>query len=182
MDDFLRCELKHWRFIDSWEGFVSLREERHLQLPLFTDSSKFKWGAMVMLQGKEVEMSDFRSVDDSRQIHLKEASALYCALMAVQDTLKNHRVDAYVDNTALVRVWENQGRKDISLNRIVKDLYQVTYINNIDLRLHYIPSKCNPADAPSRKLTFLDSMLTKKAWDMIQEKFGPQLVDLMSLD
>lgn len=168
MDDFLWCELEHWRFIDSWKGFVSWREEKHLQSPLFTDSSKFKWGAMVMLQGKEVEMSDFWSVDDSRPIHLKEASALYCALMAVQDTLKNHRVDAYVDNTALVKVWENHGRKAISLNRIVKDLYQVTYINNIDLILHYIPSKCNPADAPSRKLTFLDCMLTKKAWDMIQ--------------
>lgn len=168
MDDFLWSELEHWRFIDSWKGFVSWREEKHLQLPLFTDSPKFKWGAMVMLQRKGVEMSDFWSVDDSRPIHLKEASALYCALMAVQDTLKNHRVDAYVDNTALVRVWENHGRKAISLNRIVKDLYQVTYINNIDLRLHYIPSKCNPADAPSRKLTFLDCMLTKKAWDMIQ--------------
>lgn len=132
-----------------------------------------------MLQGKEVEMSNFWSVDDSRPIHLKEASALYCALMAVQDTLKNLRVDACVDNTALVRVWENQGRKDINLNRIVKD--QVTYINNIDLRLHYIPSKCNPADAPSRKLTFLDGMLTKKAWDMIQGKFGTHSVDLMSL-
>lgn len=94
-----------------------------------------------MLKGKEVEMSDFWSVDDSRPIHLKKVSALYCALMAVQDTLKNHRVYAYVDSTALGRVWENQRRKAISLNRIVKDLYQVTYINNIDLRLHYIPSK-----------------------------------------
>lgn len=102
MDDLLRCELEHWRFIDSWEGFVSWREERHLQEPLFTDFLKFKWGAMVMLQGNEVEMSDFWSVDDFRPIHLKEASALYCALMAVQDTLKNHRVDTYVDNTLLL--------------------------------------------------------------------------------
>lgn len=83
MDGFLRCELEHWRFIDSWEGFLSWREERHLQLPLFTDSSKFKWCAMVMLRRKEVEMSNLWSVGDSRPIHLKEASALYCALMAV---------------------------------------------------------------------------------------------------
>lgn len=48
MDDFLWCELEHWRFIDSWKGFVSWREEKHLQLTLFTDSPKFKWGAMVM--------------------------------------------------------------------------------------------------------------------------------------
>lgn len=64
----------------------------------------------------------------------------------------------------------------------MKDLYQVTYINNIDLRLQYIPSKCNQADAPFRKLTFLDCILFKKAWDMIQGKFGPHSVDLMSLD
>lgn len=115
-----------------------------------------------MLQGKEVEMSGFWSVDDSRPLNLKEASALYCALMTVQDTLKNHRVDAYVGNTGFVRVFIKSGENDISLNRIVKDLYQVTYIKNIDLRLHYIPSKCNPADAPFRKLTFLDCMLSKK--------------------
>lgn len=44
VDDFLRCDLEHWRFMDSWEGFVSCREERHLKLPLVTDSSNFKWG------------------------------------------------------------------------------------------------------------------------------------------
>lgn len=50
------------------------------------------------------------------------------------------------------------------------------------MKLHDISSKCNPSDTPSRKLTFLDCMLIKKAWNMIQEKFGPHSGDWMSLD
>lgn len=101
--------------------------------------------------------------DDCRPIHLKEASAIYWTLMAVKDTLKNHRADTYVDNTTLVRVLENQWRKDISFNRIVKDLYRVTYINNIDLKIHYIPSKCYSSDAPSRKHSS-SACLLKSMW------------------
>ena len=174
--------MEHWWFIDSWEGSVSWRDERHLQLPLFTDLSLFKWGAVVMINGKEVEMSDFWPSDDSRPIHLKEASALCNTLLAVQESLRDHMVDAYVDNMALVSAWENQGRKDACLNRVVKNLYQVTYVNNIDLKLHYIPSKCNPADFPSRKLTRLDCMLAPVVWNLVEKRFGPHSVDLLSLD
>lgn len=92
--------------------------------------------------------------------------------MAVKDTLKNHRADANVDNTTLVRVWENQGRKDISFNRVVKDLYRVTYINNIDLNIHYIASKCFPADVPSRNLHSLIACLLKSmGYDSIKVWF-----------
>lgn len=83
---------------------------------------------------------------------------------------------------ALVSAWENQGRKDACLNKVVKDLYQLTYVNNIDLKLHYIPLKCNPADFPSKKLTHLDCMLAPVVWNLVEKRFVPHSVDLMSLD
>ena len=40
-------EIKHWRFLDEWDGFVPWRGERHLQIELSTDASLFRWGAVV---------------------------------------------------------------------------------------------------------------------------------------
>lgn len=93
---------------------------------------------------------------------MKEPSASYWALMAVKDTLKIHRAVIYVDNTTLVRILENR-RKDISFNRIVKDLYRVSYINDINSKIHYIPSKCYSADAPSKKHSSTACLL-KSMW------------------
>lgn len=51
--------------------------------------------------------------DDSRPIHMKEASDSYWALMAVKDTLKIHRAVTYVDNTTLVRISENSEERTL---------------------------------------------------------------------
>lgn len=78
---------------------------------------------MMMINGKEAEMSDFWPSDDSRPIPLKEASALGNTLLAVRGSLRDHRVDAYADSMAVVSAWENGSRKHTTLNRVVKDLY-----------------------------------------------------------
>jgi hypothetical protein len=161
---------------------MTWREERHLQLVLATDASNYKWGAALELDGESLEMGDFWDAKDERPIHVKEADALVRTLQAIQDKMRNRRVDAYVDNMAVVSVWERQGRRDPVLNRVVKELYQVTYVNNIDLKLVYVPSAANPADAPSRSLSCLDSMLVGAKWELVQRAFGPHSVDLMALD
>lgn len=58
----------------------------------------------------------------------------------------------------------------------------ITYKNNVDLHLVYVPSKDNPADEPSRSLSKTDSTLSPEIWKIIEHKFGPHSVDLMALD
>ncbi|KAK3106944.1 hypothetical protein FSP39_003582 [Pinctada imbricata] len=164
IDEYLRAELEHWKFLDTWEGNMPWREERHLQLVLATDASDFKWGATVVLKGDNLKMGDFWERDDSRPIHIKEAQALIKTLTALEGSICNHRVDAFVKNKALVSVWERQGRKDPSLNRVIKELYEITLRNNVDLHLVYIPSKENPADEPSRSVSRSDSTLSQEAF------------------
>ena len=65
---------------------------------------------------------------------------------------------------------------------MVKELYQLTYSYNVELRLIYVPSQENPADEPSRALSAGDSTLTESAWLTIQEKYGLRSIDLMSLE
>ena len=45
----------------------------------------------------------------------------------------------------------------------------------------YVPSKDNPADAPSRSLSDLDCSLSPVAWNQVDTPFGPHTIDLMAL-
>ncbi|XP_069137272.1 uncharacterized protein [Argopecten irradians] len=173
-----RSEIEHWKFIDSWSGFVPWRVEKHLQVNLATDASLFRWGAVV--EGEA--LGDFFLRGDSRPIHVKEAEALYQTILALEDKLENHRVDAMVDNKAVVAAWEGQGCKCPELVKFIKGLFQLTQRANIDLKVSYIPSKLNPADIESRRLSLQDWTLSEKSWEDVQKKFGPHLIDYMSLD
>ncbi len=72
----LRQELEHWRFLDSWDGHMPWRQERHLQVVLATDSSLFKWGGVLTLPASQRTLGDFWPSGDSRPIHVKETDAL----------------------------------------------------------------------------------------------------------
>ena len=101
------------------------------------------------------------------------------ALKTVSKAVKDHRVDAFVDNMACVNAWEKQQFKDPGLNDLMKDLYSFTVEFNVDLKLYYIPSGDNPADSLSRKLSVQECMLSREKFLLVDKKFGPHDVDLM---
>ena len=43
----LREEILFWRFLDTWEGFMPWRSQKHLQINIASDSSLYKWGALI---------------------------------------------------------------------------------------------------------------------------------------
>ena len=149
----LRDEISHWTFLQCWKGCFPWRGEKHLQVSIATDSSGYKWGALVYSQDNPTKFSDFWDKNDERPIHLKETQALINGLKSVSDVVRDHRVDAYVDNLACVQAWEKRTFKDLALNELMKDLFNFTVEFNVDLRLYYIPSKENPADSLSRTLS-----------------------------
>ncbi len=65
---------------------------------------------------------------------------------SVKDTILNPRVDAYVDNTALMHAWGRQGCRDIHLSRVMKEIFVVVRDQNVDSNLHYVKSLDNPTD------------------------------------
>ena len=79
------------------------RTERHHQFVLYSDASLFAWGG-VFPKESHVPISDYWpiSIVDS-DISVKETKALSNTLLSFGDKLRDARVDAYVDNQALVR-------------------------------------------------------------------------------
>ena len=120
--------------------------------------------------------------DDARPIHLKEAEALYRTLQSIPDMISDKRVDVHVDNQALIKAWENGGGKDLALVEIIKDLVKYLSQLNCDLKLLYVKSADNPADAPSRRISDSDARLTLSSWTLVEAWFGPHSFDLMALD
>ena len=45
----LKAELEHWRFLDSWYGFLPWKDEKHSQLDVFSDASGSGWGGFLRL-------------------------------------------------------------------------------------------------------------------------------------
>jgi hypothetical protein len=174
----VREEIMVWNFIDSFPDKSPWRDQKHVALQFATDASGFAWGASVAGE----TLHDRWAESDTRPIHLKETDALIHTIQAMQDTLRNKRVDALVDNQALIAAWQRLGSRDAAFNSLLKQLIQLVASINCDLALKYIRSAENPADAPSRRLSLQDAHLSSGTWDILQSRWGPYTFDLMSLD
>lgn len=44
----------------------------------------------------------------------------------------------------------------------MKQIFQIVFEKDIDLQMHYKPSKLNPADRPSRGMEMMETTLSEK--------------------
>lgn len=71
----LKEEICHWKFLDSWDGFVLWRQEKHLQVCIATDASLFKLGAVV--DGRQV------IIDQSMLRKLRRLKTVWCQCLII---------------------------------------------------------------------------------------------------
>ena len=180
----LRQELEHWLFLETWNGFLPWRSERHFHFRLFSDSSSFDWGGVLGPGAINVSTCDYWDLSViGSDIATKETLALNNALQSFGNTVRNSWVDAFVDSQVLLHSWNRRGSRSHSLVTALKCLFETTLNLNIDLRVHYIPSPENPADSPSRRLSFQDSKLSPAMWALVQNLYGGpggHSIDLMA--
>ena len=181
----LRAEIEHWLFLDSWDGFLPWRSERHRHVQLCSDASSFAWGGVLGPGTISVVASDYWP--DSHlhyDIATKEALALANVPESFASLISNSWVDVFVDNMALISAWDRQGSRSRPLFNALKRIFTQVLSSNVFISLHYIPSSCNPADFPSRRLSHLDASLSPAVWAKVQRVFGGETghsVDLMAL-
>ena len=58
MSPALKKEIEHWLFLESWDGFLPWRSEKHTHVKLFSDSSHFAWGGALSPNAIEVKVYD----------------------------------------------------------------------------------------------------------------------------
>ena len=84
----------------------------------------------------------------------------------------------------LLSAWDRQSSRSRPLFNALKRIFTQVLSSNVFLNLQYIPSSCNPADFPSRRLSHMDASLSPVAWDKLQRLFGGNAghsIDLMAL-
>lgn len=182
----LREELRQWRFLDTWQECMPWRDERHFNLSISTDASGFGWGGIVHMPLSDQKVGDYWS-EQQRQLNIstKEMLALVNTVKALPACIKDCRLDAFVDSKVLIGAWEGQGSRSAQLTKATKELFWVLSDRNLQLCLSYVRSSDNLADDPSRRLSRMDSGLSKKAWSTVQRSFGGRVghsIDLMALD
>lgn len=180
----LRRELEHWLFLDTWDGFLPWRSDKHCHIKLYSDSSAFAWGGVLSPGVIEANVCDYWDPKVlGLDIATKETLALNNVLQSFEGRIRNSWVDAYVDSQTLLRCWERQGSRSPSLIAALKSIFQTCVSLNIDLHLHFVPGAENPADAPSRHVSLQDSMLSGRLWSLVQAFYGGHeghSVDLMA--
>lgn len=182
IDEALRDEITFWRFLDNWTECLPWRSERHLSVSLFSDASLTAWGAVLKKDGHELSSRDYWPAETNEDISVLEARALLNALVAFKGQVSNARIDVHVDNLILKSALDNDGCRNSAVNTIVKRILECSREGNFSVHAFYVPSKDNPADAPSRKWSEADCMLSPEAWSSVERFFGPHTFDLMSLD
>lgn len=176
-------EILHWRFLDSWEGFLPWKSEFHHSCNVVSDASNSGWGAVLYLSHPTpISVNCLWTVEErSTPIACREALALEKALLVAVSYISNARIDCYVDSQVVVNIWNKQGSKSPLLNGVLKRIFHISLASNLTLHLHYIPSHRNVADSLSRSLSDLDSTLSQAAWELVDSKFGPHSIDLMAI-
>lgn len=176
----LREEISYWKFLDDWHGVAPWRRERHVVCSVSTDASMSGY-AVVDKEGVLITR-DMWQEGDGRPIHVKEAEAVKRAVEALGRDAQNGRLVVKVDNKAVVDAWWNYGgSRDNSLNDILKQVWTLARIHNLDIRLEYVASADNQADEMSRSRNIGDCALMNEAWKIVEETFGPHTVDGMAL-
>jgi hypothetical protein len=175
-------EVAFWSFVDSFTQPIPYRLQQHLTLRLFTDASGFGWGAIVDLPSGNVEIRDYwTSQLFDHDICVKEGLAVLFGLQSVSCHLWRRRVDVFVDNEGLVHAWEGLKSKSVELTSVLQTLFLFCMDFYVSLKLHWVPTDANPADAPSRALHRGDSALSSVLRDRLWGSFGPFSFDLLAL-
>jgi hypothetical protein len=173
----MQKELLWWiTELKKWNG-------RHLisTLPItqiFTDASDMGYG---FVWGNNSFQGTWSPIE--RQLHINQKE-----LLVIQKVFQyipippNHHIQLCIDNTsAIAYIKHFGGTKSSSLNQIALDIWKFCFRNCIQLSTLYVPSKLNPADAPSRAIqNQIEWSLPQHTFQWLDKLWGPHHIDLFA--
>ena len=180
--EVVRQEIEFWSFVDTHTEPIPFLKQQHVTVHLSTDASGFAWGASISLPSGPIEYRDYWSSDlFGHDICAKEGLAVLFGLQSIEDQLHGRRVDVFVDNQGLALAWQGLKSKSPELVGVLRTLFLFCVDLRVSLKLSWIPTDANPADAPSRVIDRSDAALSDKLRRKIWDHYGPFSFDLMAL-
>ena len=126
MTQELKEELQALNFLDTWSGIIEWKKEKHLVMEIYTDASTYKWGGVIHFETGTHEVYDYLSdVENNSPIMILEGKALLNVLRATSDHIRGKRVDANIDNKALLHSYYNEGSKSRELKSVLKQIFNL---------------------------------------------------------
>ena len=175
-------EIAFWSFVDSVTDPIPFRLHRHASITLSSDASGYAWGAQIVTPCGPLILRDYWTADCMpADICVKEGLAVLLALSSIVDSVRDHRVDVYSDNHALTQAWSGLKCSSSDLAGVLRSLFLLCCEYNLSVKLIWIPSEDNVADAPSRLLRRSDASLVPELRNQLWDSFGPFSIDLMAL-
>ena len=165
VDDIIEVPMQTRKCIDKWllqaQGKLEFTALTEMQLDssasdiLYTDASKFGWGAFLLLTTGEVAITGSKwpegmDLSDSN-INNFEAIAVAKATECFWDRLlPRKRVDFRIDNTSVTAAMGRALARTFGINNILAPTLQRLRDNNFSFTTTFVRSADNFADEPSR--------------------------------
>lgn len=121
VESSLHEEISHWLFLENRDDPLPWRDESHIRVSIAADASASGWDS-ALLWDLIWDFSITGLMGSSNAI-------LQWGRLPLLVKLSNARVDALVDNKAVVEAWNNQGGRSLQLNAALKRLLR----NHTDL-------------------------------------------------
>jgi len=171
-------ELRWWKSaLESWNG-RSVRPRPHTAT-LTTDASETGFGATLEVAGRTLTMAGWwKESEASRPSNQRELSTVRLSLEHWADLLKDQSVLVRSDNTTTIAYINRMGGRYAELHAEASAMLRAAWNHKIELRAVHIPGLLNvTSDQLSRIKEVSDWRLRKRAFERLQQHFGPHTID-----
>ena len=161
-DAFMSDSARIWpstlKQLKEWTSFLQANTPvgRPIATPgdkhLFTDASNVGWGAYLILPSGTVRIAaaSWTPLELSRNINEREAMAVDNALRAFADYITSDSFHLHIDNTSVIWGLAKGRSNRWNMNTRVTEILATLKLHNATCAIHYVNTRENPADDPSR--------------------------------
>lgn len=140
----IKADLEIWyKFLQSYNGVTILSQKTlksSIKLHLFTDSSKFGYGAVF---GTHYLYGSFPPAWHKLDIQVLELYPIFILVNLFANKFKNQSIGFHCDNSSVVSAINKQTSKNKDLMRLLRPMVLILLNNNINFCSYHIPGKQN---------------------------------------
>ena len=164
-------DLEWWQTVPTkWNGRDIARSPSTVHL--HSDSSTFAWGGVLNYDETSPARGCWTTEERKFHITILELLAVHKNLLTYLPQLRNCRVCLHEDNQAVMYILREKTSRSAIIMKLLRRLWRVVDMNNIDLEVVYVRSEDNISDGPSRTKDYEDWQLSPSVFEHYRREHG----------